>query len=207
METAFAPMPTATHAFAGDTLYRFSVQDFYAMIDAGLFPRETRIELWEGQIYEKMAESRPHSTAGQRCGLALSRWLPTGWYLVHEDSLELAPGKVPLPDLMVLRGSPDTYEERYPAPPDVGLLVEVARTSHKGDTGPKLESYARASIVSYWVINLVAKVVQVHREPLSSEGRYAVEEVFGSGQAIPFYLDGMVVGEIAVDDLLPRLKT
>ena len=201
METAFAPMPTAMPAFVEETPYRFSAREFYAMIDAGIFPRESRIELWEGQIYEKMAKSRPHSTAGQRCGLALTRWLPTGWYIVHEDSVEIAPGKVPLPDVMVLRGSPDTYEERYPTAPDVGLLIEVARTSFRNDTGPKLESYARAGVVAYWVVNVVSKAVYVHREPLVTEGRYAVEEIFVPGQTIPFYLDGVVVGDIAVNEL------
>ena len=183
--------------------YSFTAEQFARMVEADIFPSESRVELWDGMVFEKMAKKRPHSVAANKFVAALAPLIPCGWHLAVEDSATVGPGRVPLPDIMVVRGTPDDYRARNPSAGDIALLIELSDSSLRFDTGSKLAGYAVAGVDRYWVANLVAGVIQSYREPISHEGRYAVTEGFARGQAIPFLLDGTQVGLIAVDDLLP----
>jgi Uma2 family endonuclease len=133
-----------------ETPYLFSVDEFYRMIELDLFPRESRVSLWEGQVYEKMAKTQAHAVAGINLTMTLARALPPGWCLSSENPITVDPAKAPLPDMVVLRGTGNDYLDRRPSVADVGLVVEVSMSSLKFDTGAKLAAYASASIPAYW---------------------------------------------------------
>jgi Uma2 family endonuclease len=52
------------------------------------------------------------------------------------------------------------------------LVVEVARTSLMKDRRGKGPLYARAGVADYWIVNLVARVLEVYRMPMSATGRW-----------------------------------
>ncbi|WP_435016769.1 Uma2 family endonuclease [Tundrisphaera sp. TA3] len=183
--------------------YRFHVDDFYRMIELDFFARESRVGLWDGQVYEKMAKKYPHSASSIELLTNLSRVVTPGWCISVENPITIAPDKAPLPDLAILRGRGRDYFTRRPGVADVGLIVELADSSLKIDTGVKLAAYARAGIPAYWVVNLVANVVQVYERPIPEEGRYDVSESYAPGALIPLQLDGVAIGPIAASDLLP----
>lgn len=183
--------------------YLFNAEQFQRMIDADVFPRESRVELWDGMVYEKMAKNRPHAIAANKFAAALIPATPRGWHVAIEDSVGVGPGRVPLPDIMLVRGAPDDFSDRNPEARDIGLLIELADSSVRFDTGPKLAGYARAGVPHYWVANLPAGVIQAYRDPVPSEGRYASVETWIRSQSIPLVLHDVEVGRIAVDDLLP----
>ena len=182
--------------------YLFSVDEFYRMIDQDIFPDEARVGLWEGRVYEEMAKKHAHSFSWARLNAALLPILPPGWSLWAECSITISPDKVPLPDLIILRGDLEAHRGRRPVAGDVGLLIELADTSLKIDTGTKLRAYARAGIPAYWVVNLRDDVIHVYTDPVPSEDRYASTTIIGRDGSIPFVLDGTQVAMIPTSTIL-----
>ena len=183
--------------------YLFSVDDFYRMIDADIFPDEARVGLWDGRIYERMAKKQPHAVASSKVITALIRALPNGWFLSSENPITIGHDKAPLPDMMVLRGEPDDYAKRRPTVADVGLVIELSDSSLRADTGPKLAGYAAAGVPAYWVLNLVADVIHIYESPIAAERRYASKRIVPRGGSCDLILDGTNFGAVAARDLLP----
>ena len=69
----------------------------------------------------------------------------------------------PEPDVCVVRGSPRDYTHAHPTQP--ALIVEVARSGLGMARGRKASAYARGGIADYWIVNLIERVVEIHREP------------------------------------------
>lgn len=65
-----------------------------------------------------------------------------------------------LPDLPIAREFP-RGEHPHTAP----LAIEVANTSHRRDR-QKISDYARAGVAEYWIVDVVAELVLVHRDPV-----------------------------------------
>ena len=67
----------------------------------------------------------------------------------------------PQPDMVLFkRGVPS---ERHPSPNEIYLVVEVSETTLKQDEGKKLLAYQDAGIPEYWIVDVAAKVVRIHR--------------------------------------------
>jgi Uma2 family endonuclease len=62
------------------------------------------------------------------------------------------------------------------------LLIEVAEGSLDFDRGEKAQLYAAARILDYWIVNLVDRTVEVHRDP--RDGRYFSIQSFGPGATV-----------------------
>jgi len=183
--------------------YRLTAGQYFAMIDADIFPRESRVELWDGMVYEKMAKTRSHDISAAKFIETLMPIKPRGWYLCLEASVTLDARRVPLPDVMLVRGQPEDYHEANPTGRDVGLVAELSLSSLKDDTGPKLAGYARASVPQYWVADLLGGLLMVYRDPIPAESRYATVETYRHGDRVPLWLDGVEIARVAVSDLLP----
>ena len=70
-----------------------------------------------------------------------------------------------------------------------------------------LQTYARAGLPVYWVVDLVNNRVEVYSEPHVGEDNgagYGKREPFGPGTEIPLVLDGREVARVAAGDLLPE---
>jgi Uma2 family endonuclease len=80
------------------------------------------------------------------------------------------------------------------------VVVEVPHSGLAQDRA-KTRVYGWAGIPIYWIVNLVDRQVEVYTGPHS--GGYATRVDYRSGQHVPFVIDGVIVGQIAVDDLLP----
>jgi Putative restriction endonuclease len=80
------------------------------------------------------------------------------------------------------------------------LIAEIASSSLAEDR--KIASvYGNAGIPVYWIVNLVDRQVEVYWNP--RRNGYADHKVYFSGDTVPVVIDGQVVGQIAVDHLLP----
>jgi Uma2 family endonuclease len=203
MSTVLEQSPVEVTPSSDEKPYLISTDEFYRMLESEVFPREARVGLWNGWIYEKTSKTQAHAVASIDATMTLTRALPPGWCLSGENPFTVSENKAPLPDLIVLRGRGKDYLKRRPGAADVGLVVEFSLTSLKIDTGSKLEAYARAGVVAYWVLNLKDNVIHVYTEPIPSEGRYATVATVGPGESIPLTLDGVLVGPIAASDILP----
>jgi Uma2 family endonuclease len=77
---------------------------------------------------------------------------------------------------------------------------EVADTTPAKDRR-RQRTYGPAGIPVYWIINLPDRKVEVYTSP-GPDG-YAARTDYSPGMSVPLEIDGVIVGEIAVDDLLP----
>ena len=182
--------------------FAITANAFLKMLEAEVFGDDERLELWDGWIYEKMAKTQAHAIAANKANRALFGVLPAGWFPSNENPIKLAMERVPLPDLVLLRGEPDDYR-LPPEPRDIGLIVEFSMSSLKHDTGIKLAAYAEAGVPAYWVLNLVEHVIQVFERPVPTGRRYESSHVYPVGQSVPLRLDGVLIAEIPALDLLP----
>jgi Uma2 family endonuclease len=107
---------------------------------------------------------------------------------------------MPEPDRCVVRGTIRDYARRTPEPGDIALIVEVADSSLSDDRTQAL-LYAQSRIPVYWIVNLVDRQVEVYSNP-RPDG-YALCDIYRSGHHVPVVVDGSIVGQIAVDDILP----
>ena len=205
MATAIKAQPP--QAQAAEVPYDLTVDHFSQMVESGLIPRERRVFLRNGRLYEKMAKTKAHGFVGAAINRSLNRRLPDQWSLWPESTIVLDPTNAPLPDFAVVRGAdPLDYASpaRYPGPGDIGLLIEVAVTSLREDLTTALEQYARAAIPAYWVVDVPGRRILVHSDPRVVEGRgeYARVETYRPGQSLPLVLDGREVARIPCDEWL-----
>jgi Uma2 family endonuclease len=201
------PATTTTSVSASDSPYELTVDVFARMAEQGLFPRERRVYLEDGRLYEKMAKCKAHDSVGAGVIRALARRLPEGWSLWAESTIKLDERNAPLPDFSVIRpgdlvGRVDC--ERYPDPRDAAILIEVAVSSLRKDLTVALEKYARAGVPAYWVIDVLGRRILAHSEPRMEDGRgiYGKAETYQAGQTIPLVLDGQPVAQIPFDEIL-----
>lgn len=83
--------------------------------------------------------------------------------------MTLDDGTEPEPDVLIVAGSRMVYQDHHPTPPKVRFLVEVSDATLAKDRDNKMQEYAQAGIVDYWIINLVSRQIEVHRVLLEGE--------------------------------------
>lgn len=128
---------------------------------------QQKLELVEGELLSKMGKNRPHVST-----LALVfAWLIEvfGKHYVNvtaaiDVSPEDNPTNEPQPDLIVLL-EPSRVFPANPQPADLGLVVEISDSTLGFDLTTKAALYARAGIADYWVVDIPARRIIVHRDP------------------------------------------
>ncbi|MEQ8819611.1 MAG: Uma2 family endonuclease [Sumerlaeia bacterium] len=167
------------------TRARFGVQDYYKMIEAGVF-EDRRVELLDGEIVEMSPSENPHHFTVHRIA-RLFRALEArhGLYTFVQSPFAIPDqASEPEPDLYVTRASLLDQAEQKAGPQDVLLLIEVADSSLRKDRMDKLPLYARAGIAEFWIVNLAEDCIEVYRSPDQAMGVYGEERIIARGEAI-----------------------
>ena len=187
-----------------DIIWRFSVDQYHAIIRAGILTEDDPVELLEGWLVTKMPKNPRHSVVTQQTREALVRVLPFGWYVDTQEPLTTADSE-PEPDVMVVRGETRRYLDRHPGPQDVPLVIEVADSSLQRDRTLKKRLYAAAGILVYWIVNLIDNQIEVHTDPSGpgDQPDYRHQQNYGLTDAIPVVIEGRAVGHLVAQDLLP----
>ncbi len=84
-------------------------------------------------------------------------------------------------------------------------MVEVAESSLDFDRKVKLLIYGTAGIPVYWIVNLTDWQLEVYSEP-SGEAEpsgYRRCRILGPDDRVDLIIEGKVIGQIAIRDLLP----
>jgi Uma2 family endonuclease len=204
MSTAIMTQPAATPGippWVPTSLYRLTLEQYEAMVDAGILGKRDHVHLIDGYLVSKMTQNDPHATADELCGDALSRVLPAGWHLRAGKPIRIPRlTSRPEPDRSVVRGAVRDYARGSPEPDNIALVVEVSDTTLADDR--KLAGlYGRAGIPSYWIINLVDGQVEVYSRP--GPAGYEALDVLAPGHILTVIIDGVEIGQIPVADLLP----
>lgn len=191
-------------AFSSEPVFRLSVEQYHAMIDAGVLTDDDPVELLEGLLVYKMPKKPIHPLTVRLLTTAIDGLLGPQLHFRAQEPVTLDDSE-PEPDGAVVRGSPRDYTDQHPGRDDVVLVIEIADATAARDRGIKLRTYARAGIAVYWIVNLPERCVEVYTGPDSSQepAGYRDRRVHAESESVDVIIDGKSVGAIRVRDILP----
>jgi Uma2 family endonuclease len=158
-------------------------------------PPHQRAEIIRGTLYVAPRPSPRHANAASVLGGELNppfqrgRGGPGGWWILYEPELHLVPLEPLVPDLAGWR------VERLPALPETAYF-EIApdwacevlsRSTEAIDRGEKLPLYAEHGVRHVWLVDPLAKTLEVFAEP--EGGRWREVRLYQDGdrvRAAPF---------------------
>jgi len=204
MATATLAPPTHSSLPAKSALFRLSVQQYHKMIANNILTTESKVELIDGYLVNKLPQNNAHSSTIQRLDQRLHRIMPDGWEVRVQLPVTLSQS-VPEPDVVIVRGDDRSFDLGNPMPTHFGIVMEIADSSLAFDRDIKLELYADAGIPEYWIVNLVDAYIEVYTQPVNNtiHSVYMSRMTYSPGQQVPVVLDGVAIGSLAVADLLP----
>ena len=124
-----------------EPVFRLSVEQYHAMIDAGVLADDDPVELLEGILVFKMPKKPAHRLALRKLVKAIEKLLPVEWFVLSQEPITLG-GSEPEPDAAIVRGRDEDYATRHPGAADVTMVVEIADTTVRRDRTIKLRTYA-----------------------------------------------------------------
>lgn len=146
---------------------RISVEEYFAMGEAGILDDDDRVELLDGRLIDMPPIGPPHSHGVDDLQELFARRLyrpeETLARIRIQSPIELDDHSAPEPDLVLY--APDTPTDRHPRPTDIYLVVEVADSTVDYDREVKADRYAAAGIPEYWLVDLPNEAVEVFRQP------------------------------------------
>ncbi|MGE5597386.1 MAG: Uma2 family endonuclease [Hyphomicrobiales bacterium] len=142
------------------TSTRLTLGQFLAMPDID----ERRLELINGEVYEKVPPRWGHSRIALRIGEILNRYGVAG----VEARAIIPPtsrfgASAPLPDVAYYRTAPPPDDDWMREPPDV--VVEVLSLGQsRREMRAKVELYVAFGVKSVWVADLERELIDVYEE-------------------------------------------
>jgi Uma2 family endonuclease len=171
----------------GDRAIRpLTAEEAMAMVAAGIIGEDDPVELLHGVLTAVSPQHAPHATVTQRLTTWLAPLMVAGTHDVRVQLPFLVPDptSLPEPDIAVVERDDGTIDH----PREALLIVEVADSSMRVDTTIKSALYADAGVPEYWVVDVNARRILVHRDP--ADGGYATRSAHGSGEQVrPAALD------------------
>ncbi len=166
---------------AAQEKYRFTVEEYYRMGEAGILSPAVRVELVDGLVRRMPPIDPPHASIVDRLTVLLAARLAGVAHLRVQGPIHLDDYNEPQPDLTVMRFR-DDYSRRHPTPADLLLVIEVADTSLHYDRDEKMPRYGAAGIPEAWLIDVQAQTITVFTEPHAAG--YGQERVVTRGQEL-----------------------
>jgi Uma2 family endonuclease len=151
-----------TSAAEGLPRRRFTVAEVEAMVAAGVMEEDERVELIGGELVPMSPKGNHHEVVKTAL---LARWYrasPGDVLLTPETTFRLSEDTYLEPDIVIY---PRTSGLRGLTGASVLLVVEIADSSLRYDTGRKAALYASFGIRELWVIDAVRLTTRVFREP------------------------------------------
>lgn len=182
---------------------RWNYSEFMRLADLGFFRRQ-RAELIGGRIVEVAPQHNLHSIAIGLAERAAGAPFGAAFWVRPQLPLHMGKWSGPEPDIAVVPGEPRDYVATG-HPKSALLIIEVSDTTLRYDRRTKAGLYARHGVADYWIINLIDRHIEVHRDPIRDPShlfrhRYASIVVFKPGEIIqPLSAQR----GITADDLLP----
>ncbi|MDX6718031.1 MAG: hypothetical protein QOJ63_285 [Solirubrobacteraceae bacterium] len=171
-------------------VHRLSFEDVCRMVEAGVLDEDDRVELAEGVLVDMVPVGAEHDGAVAWLTRHFARVDSERWEVRIQSVLLIAGGYL-LPDLTLVAPLP-----RSEQPSTAHLVIEVAQSSQARDH-EKARDYASADVDEYWIVDLLARTVTVHRHPLA--GVYQETTTFADGASIkPLLVDAPVVDVTAL---------
>lgn len=169
---------------------RFSVDEYYKMIELGMLKDCEKAEIIEGELIQKMPIGDRHAFVVNALTRFFIKNVSDEVLVSIQNPVRISDYDEPEPDITL--ADLTKYDgKRHPRPAEVILIVEVSDTTLKYDRDTKLTLYAEAEIPEVWIVNLKNEIIEVHQKP--SIGIYQLAQIFKCG-------------EILQSESLPNLK-
>lgn len=178
--------------------FRFTVEQYDEMIDAGIFGENDAVELIRGEIVPKMPIGDSHSACLMRLNEYLVQAIGKRAIFGIQNPI-VFPDSEPEPDVSVVKRKDNYYADGKPRAGDVLLIIAVVDSPLEFDREDKLPIYAEAGITEYWIVNLIDDVIEVYRDPAGQ--MYRSQSTARRGDSLT--LLGLPDVTIAVSDILP----
>ena len=160
---------------------RFSVDDYYKMIDLGMLDTREKAEIIDGELIKKITIGDRHAFVVDFLTSFFIKTLPDSIRVRVQNPLRLTDSDEPEPDI-VLTDLTKYDGKRHPRPEETILVVEVSDSTLKYYRDTKLPLYAAAEIQEVWIVNLQNKIIEVHQQP--TVGIYQLAKIFKQGEIV-----------------------
>lgn len=192
-------MVTVVQSAPSTGRFHWTVEVFYRAVAAGVFDEPNRLELVNGDLWERELNP-PHSFLTEDIARLLRQLLEPEFWVREEKPFHIADDGEPVPDVAVVAAECRTRRGQHPGSADMWLLIEVTDTTVERDTVEKVRLYGAAGIPEYWVVLLNPREVLVYRNPIAA-GYPDPLRLHDGDTVSPLAAPGVTV---AVSDLLPR---
>lgn len=164
------------------TPYRFTVEEYGRMGEAGVFSPGVRVELIEGEIVDMSPIGDRHAACVGWLNRTLTLLLQHVALVWMQNPVHLDDYSEPEPDILVLKPRDDFYRDGKPRPEDVLLLIEVSDSTLAYDRHVKVPLYTRTGVPEVWIVNLNDERVETFASP--SGGAYQATAVYSRGEEV-----------------------
>jgi Uma2 family endonuclease len=182
---------------------RWTKEEYYRLGEQGFFQGQ-RVELIEGRLMVMSPLSVPNANAVELITYTLTPLFRPAFRVRIRLPFAMSATTEPEPDFLIQAVAGLQNPHLHPTTAD--LLVEVSDSSLSYDRKRKGSLYARAGVADYWIVNLVARQLEVYRDPIPDAAqpfgwKYATRTDLKAPATIsPLILPGQ---SIAVADLVP----
>ncbi len=168
-----APLLAVTAPEAADIPRKlWTRKEYRHLIEIGIL-EDGKVELVNGEIWQKMGQGRRHTATVTWILNALGKVFGL-LRLQTQSSLPVSEYGDPEPDVAVLMQSLDKYiDEEKLTLDNMLLVVEASDSTLRADLTGKVRQYGNAGIPEYWVVDIPNRLLHVFREP--TETGYASE--------------------------------
>ncbi len=182
------------------TPYFWSRETYDRAVRAGVFGNWLPTELVDGELFNVGSPSAAHRQATALVVDYLKAFFPSDVFLIQREMpVSLDAVSQPEPDASVARGRLADFEDTHPS--ELVLVVEVADGALDFVRTRKLAAYARNGVPEFWIVNLAARQIEVHRGPEAATSTYRERFVAAEGGSLA--AQGTAGGTVEVAELLP----
>ena len=153
--------------------HQITVDQYYQLAQVGLLSPDDRVELIEGEIFDKASIGSEHAGLVNQLTARLNQAAGNRAIVATQNPLRLSEQSEPQPDVALLRFRNDFYRRNHPTAADALLVIEVAQTSIRYDREVKLPLYAKHGIPEAWIVDLDSGQLCIFRDP--QDARYLSE--------------------------------
>ena len=154
---------------------RFTVDDYYKMIELGMLKDYEKAEIIDGELIQKMTIGDRHASTVNRLNRILVKNVTDNVLVSVQNPVRLSDFDEPEPDI-ALADLTKFDGNRHPRPTEVILLIEVSDSTLKYDRDFKLPLYAEAGIPEVWIVNLPDNRIEIHQQ--LNGGVYQLVRIF-----------------------------
>ena len=128
----------------------------------GALDPDAKVELIDGEVIEMAPEGMQHVRAKMQLAMSFMSRAGDAVRVIVDSTLRLSSTSAPDPDLYLYDAALalDSLDGA-----SVGLVIEVSGRSLARDISMKAELYARNGVRDYWVVDVAARKIIIHRDP------------------------------------------